>query len=304
MVRPIIISSNLIVDDIWLADGSHQGEFPGGAALWAAIGACHFWPQVGILAGVGADCDRIFGTLVHRFGLMADGHLRRDDFCIRSRLAYQAEDQRSETPVFGGDHFTRIQVTLSAAPQALLPAAGTYVFRDLWGPFWQDVRQGRDRLGTLFWELQGDAARPDCLPAIRDLLPLVDVFSLNAGEATALTGMPPADAVAHLLEDGAPVVVLREGADGALVATPHQRFRVLPAPGPVVDVTGGGNAFCGGFLAGLVAHPGDLPRAARSAAAAAALILRQFGPPPNCDIVAAKDLAATVALRFHSRQPA
>ena len=73
------------------------------------------------------------------------------------------------------------------------------------------------------------------------------------------------------------------GADGAFVATPDRRLRVTPPPVPVVDVTGGGNAFCGGFLAGWLLRPGDAEHAARCAAASAAHALGQFGPANPLD---------------------
>jgi sugar/nucleoside kinase (ribokinase family) len=46
----------------------------------------------------------------------------------------------------------------------------------------------------------------------------------------------------------------------------------------VVDVTGGGNAYCGGFLVGWVEH-GDIIQAAARAAVSAAITLEQVGPP-------------------------
>ncbi|QQA41769.1 carbohydrate kinase family protein [Pelagovum pacificum] len=298
MSGTILISSNLIVDDIQLSDGSEMGLRPGGAALWAALGARAFWPDVTMLAGVGEDFDEVFGDIVATNGLRPEAHVVRDAHTIRSRLSYAAEDDRTERPDFGPDHFERMQVTVAEAPAVLLPAAGTYVFRDLWPNFWADLAARRSTLGTIFWELQGDAARADLWDDIAALLPLVDIFSLNLAEAEAIFGaVAPEEVVARLQEEGAATVVLRMGADGAIAADASRAIMVSPAEGPVTDVTGGGNSFCGGFLAGFVATGGDLDAAARAGAASAARAIAQYGPPPPAEPGEAERLAATAAVR-------
>jgi ribokinase len=51
-------------------------------------------------------------------------------------------------------------------------------------------------------------------------------------------------------------VVVKLGAKGALVSAAggDQLFRIKALQVPIVDTTGAGDAFCGGFLAGLVAR--------------------------------------------------
>ena len=46
----------------------------------------------------------------------------------------------------------------------------------------------------------------------------------------------------------------------------------------MVDVTGGGNAYCGGFLVGWLEHH-DVKQAAARAIVGAAITLEQIGPP-------------------------
>src|SRR5262245_30594184 len=108
--KPILVSSNVIVDDVWLADGSHQGLAVGGAAVWAAIGAKVWYPDVGIVAGVGEDLDAVSGSQLRAFGLRPEGELIRDQRTIRSKLVYLEDGERTETPAFGSDHFAAMQV--------------------------------------------------------------------------------------------------------------------------------------------------------------------------------------------------
>lgn len=300
MTRHLIVSSNLIVDEIILPGGKDGGTHPGGAALWAAIGARTAIDVVGVHAGVGSDFEDLFGAIFDRLDLSREALAHFDTGCIRSRLVYEREDHRQEIPAQGPHHFAQMQVTLGSLPEQVLPVDGTYIFRDLWPDYWAGVEKARDSLGTILWELQGDVAEARFMPAVFDRLALVDILSLNRSEALQLTEVEDSDrAIDVLLAGGAAMVVLREGADGALVATASERLRVRPPPGPIIDVTGGGNAFSGGFLAGFVTHSRDPGRAAQVGAAAAALVLQQYGAPDRIDRQAAAQLALKAAVTTH-----
>jgi ribokinase len=96
-----------------------------------------------------------------------------------------------------------------------------------------------------------------------------------------------------MLSDGAKVAALRMGEAGSLVGMQGcDDLLVLPAvPVPtVVDQTGAGNAFCGGFLVGWV-KSGDLRTAACYAGVAASFTLEVIGvpePPANLSQVRAE----------------
>jgi sugar/nucleoside kinase (ribokinase family) len=279
MRAPIVVLTNIIIDDVWLADGRHFPNTLGGAAVYAAVGAKLWWDEVGIVAGVGSDLADVTAGQLDTFGLRPDGYLVRGPNSIQSRLVYQPDGTRTETPYYGREHFEQLQFLPRDIPDTLLPAAGTYIFRDLEPAFWADIRKIRSSLGVVMWELQDDAAFPQHWQAIRDLLGLADLFSLNAAEACRLFNTTnPEQALDHLLAAGPSAVVLRMGAEGAIIALKNRRFRVIPPPAEVVDVTGGGNAFTGGFLAGWISGFGYPETAARFAAAAAAHALGQYGP--------------------------
>jgi len=99
--------------------------------------------------------------------------------------------------------------------------------------------------------------------------------------AASLVGAGQPEALARrLLAAGAAVLTLRLGARGSLVAEARTgRAAWIPAlPVTVVDAVGAGNAYCGGFLTGWV-ETGDLLEAGLRGAAAASLILEDFGAP-------------------------
>jgi 2-dehydro-3-deoxygluconokinase len=118
---------------------------------------------------------------------------------------------------------------------------------------------------------------PRAAAVIHAAVARADIALPGLDDAKALTGLTSPDAIADFyLRLGPPVVVLKMGASGSLVATPEARTLVPPFPCAACDATGAGDTFCGSFLARHVA--GDAPvAAARYAAAAAALKCEGYG---------------------------
>jgi sugar/nucleoside kinase (ribokinase family) len=294
--RPLVVISNIIIDDIVLPGGVRRAGVLGGAATYSAIGAASWWPQVAIVAGVGGDLSELAGGQLTRLGLRDEGLLVRDQRTIRNHLVYLADGERTETPLLGIEHFDKLQITPDDVPDCLLPAAGTYFFRDASPSFWRSVERRRAQFGTTLWEWQAGGAAPDTWSRVRSLLPTVDIFSLTLNEARELLGKTdPQDIVSRLLTAGANMVVLRMGAAGALIADRRRRLRLLPPASRVVDVTGAGNSFCGGFLAGWC-KTYDLEWAARTAAAAAAQTMLDYGPPDRIDHRSLGELAGAATI--------
>jgi sugar/nucleoside kinase (ribokinase family) len=77
---------------------------------------------------------------------------------------------------------------------------------------------------------------------------------------------------------GAPIAALRMGAAGSVAASNRGDLFTIPAY-PVenlVDVTGAGNAYCGGFIVGLH-REGNIQKAGWYGAVSASFTLEQFG---------------------------
>jgi 2-dehydro-3-deoxygluconokinase len=110
-------------------------------------------------------------------------------------------------------------------------------------------------------------------------------------DVQTLTGLTDPQAMLDFyLGLGPKVVVLKMGEYGAWLATPQQRMHIPPCAVKVVDATGAGDAFCGSFLARILA--GDTPeQAARYANLAAALKCTGYGAvapiPRAADVIAA-----------------
>ena len=139
-------------------------------------------------------------------------------------------------------------------------------------------------LRLLLWPLQ--RARACIAEAVR----LCDLFLPSMDDMTALTGLKQPDEVIDWSHaQGARQVVLKLGAEGAIVSAQGLRTPIPPLRVQAVDATGAGDCFAGNLLARLCL--GDsLLQAARYANAAAALSVQGRGavaPLPTPEAVQA-----------------
>ena len=281
---PLLAMSNVIIDIVTERDGTVRPAIAGGEGLYAALAMACWWPRVGLVAGVGADFAAISAGITQAYDLLPDTLIVRDSHSIRSELVYHADGNgRTERALFGPEHFARMDVTPDQIASHVLPAGGTYFFRDDDPGFWSGIAARRDALGVLLWEVDCRMTRAGTPARFAARAAQVDIVSLNLDEARELLGdgRGPVDLFGALCALAPSVMILRMGSRGAFVGCAGGEWlHIAPPPHPVIDPTGGGNAFTGGFLAGLCQRPGDLHHAGRCAATAAACAIAQRGPPP------------------------
>lgn len=122
------------------------------------------------------------------------------------------------------------------------------------------------------WDSQGR-----WIDDIAPCLPNLDLLFLNEDEARMLTGATEPAQVARVLQGhGAHTIVLKLGGQGCAVFTAENEQRVPGFSVPVVDTTGAGDCFAGGYLAAL-ARGASHAEAARFANAVGALVVQQLG---------------------------
>lgn len=118
-----------------------------------------------------------------------------------------------------------------------------------------------------------------------------DIALPSLDDARVLTGLQAPEAIADFyLRLGCPIVLLKQGKDGVLVATAEGGRRLIPpCRVKAVDATGAGDAFAGALLARLLAGD-DAVTAATYANACAALSTTGYGavaPLPRPEAVRA-----------------
>ena len=95
-----------------------------------------------------------------------------------------------------------------------------------------------------------------------------------------------------------PVVIVTLGARGSFVSQPDVYMRINAHDVEVVDTAGAGDAFVGGFAAGLVKFKHNIFEAAHYASAVAALSVMQPGTAPSMPI--AREIARFLKKRDHA----
>ncbi len=110
----------------------------------------------------------------------------------------------------------------------------------------------------------------------------VDIVFANEEEATALADTSDFDATPKILAGLAPYFALTRSEKGSVVVGPDGKAQSVPAKSPpqLVDTTGAGDGYAGGFIYGFVR---DLPLATCAAlgSLAAAEVISHMGPRPE-----------------------
>ena len=117
-------------------------------------------------------------------------------------------------------------------------------------------------------------------PVIAQDFSMVDAVLPSEKELAMMApGASVEKGLAILIEAGAEIAAVKRGAHGSVFRTRHDStsHRVPPIAVTARDPTGAGDAYCGGFLAGLVAT-GDALNAALCGTVSASFAVEAFGP--------------------------
>jgi len=126
------------------------------------------------------------------------------------------------------------------------------------------------------WDTQGE-----WMNVLGPCLQNTDLLFVNEDEARELTGFRDArDSVQTFRALGVTTVVVKLGAAGCLICTGGDADAVPAFRVPIVDTTGAGDCFAGGFLAALQ-HGLSFLEAARFANAVGALSVQKLGGTPG-----------------------
>lgn len=279
MIDFLVSISNIFIDDIltW-KDEVYLGAL-GGAGLHALAG-CHVWQnQLGIVACVGEDFQSCLPKL-HAMGIDTAGIQYNQEKTNRQWQIIQPGEVR--VGVFRDPRISFRQAVpdFDHLPPQYASAAGYHI---LWQgeeheilALLEDLHRHNPR-GIIVYE-------PSIIDKqwgrafYRRLFPFIDAFSPGLSESREILKMDePERIVQEFLAMGCRMVALRLGHQGSLVGdTTGQLYRVPAAEAKVVDVTGAGNAYCGGLLCGLAARK-PIRECLAMASVSASFEIEQFG---------------------------
>lgn len=268
-----------------VGQGSHPLDeirmTPAGTAGGTAVDLARLGARVSAIGAIGVDLigDFLVDAL-RREGVDTDGLVRTDAAQTSATIlpihpdgSRPAWHVRGANALFGaGDAPARRLAGLDAVHLggvAALPAFDG-------APAVELLRAAREAGALTTADCLG-VKRPDAIDVLAEVLPHVDLFMPNEGEALAIAGVATAyEAAERFRALGGDRVIIKRGADGCLIVD-DAGARTLPAhDAPVVDTTGCGDAFCAGTIVALCAG-WSLDDAARLGGATAALNMRGLG---------------------------
>jgi sugar/nucleoside kinase (ribokinase family) len=282
------ITFSLIIDDIVFPDGRTVMGILGGGGPQTAFGLRLWAERVGLCAGVGADFPPAAASWLAQIGIDTAGLRRSAQWpTIRAWQVLEADGRRTQVwrvpgPAIGA----QLGRGVDKLPPAYRQARAFHLGVHPESPDLDFIRDLRAQGAMVSVEPFRGPTRPLSGAELRALVSAGDVFSPNEAEARQLVGEGDALTLAYrLAEAGAAVVALRLGDAGALVQRRDtgETWRIPAAAVPVIDPTGAGNAFCGGFLAGWV-QSGDIRLAGLYGVVAASFLVEQVGLPPAASI--------------------
>jgi sugar/nucleoside kinase (ribokinase family) len=294
-----LVAFGIILDDLVFPDGhTVTGTLGGGGPqtafgmrLPALAGRAEPSGDVGLVAGIGHDLPDSARAWLTAVGVDLAGVRETELSTPRAWQKLERGGRRTQVwRVEGRVISAQLGRTLDRVPESYRQAKGFHLGIHPDEPDLDFIRQlhylplhSGGRLGggpVLSLEPFKPADRPLSDAALRQLCIAADIFSPNVAEARSLVGNgTPDELVRRLADAGASIVTLRMGPEGSLVYAPSVTQIFMPAiPTNVIDPTGAGNAYCGGFLAGYV-QTGDVLTAARFGAIAASFLVEQVGLP-------------------------
>ena len=116
---------------------------------------------------------------------------------------------------------------------------------------------------------------------VRSWLPLMSALFMNEEEATFLTGETKLESALDSLLQNAPLVVIKRGSHGAIGKVRGGESIAIPAvPTQVLDTTGAGDSFAGGYIAAWIKNP-DLLSCLEAGAVTASQCVAIVGARPH-----------------------
>ncbi|MEO2151665.1 MAG: carbohydrate kinase family protein [Thermococcus sp.] len=243
----LVVLGHVSIDTIVFPDG-RRIEMPGGAAAAVATSASLAGAEVGLVTKVGEDFPRewleklaqyvdIRGVQILPGKTIHIWVIYKPDGSVESPVEMGVAERMGETPIPEDYLKAKIFHVAPIPPEEQLKVLkrleGKKVSLDFNPTYYEDYRR-----------------KPDL---VRELISRSYITFPNEREAKLITGLDDVRKSAEELYSwGAEMVVITRGERGVLIYDgDFHEFPALPVEGEI-DPTGAGDAFAGGFLAGLV----------------------------------------------------
>lgn len=275
---PVLTIGEMTLDDIVVEDHDVDWKQPGGGALYSAVGA-RLWTEAAICSTVGQDYPAFLLDQLTSAGIDTSA-VRRTTECdsLGLWLLYEQSGARHQLEKTAGGTFQQLDALRPRVAELPYTPVGIHLAPQSSEGHADALRDAESTDVLLTLDLLVDP----CIDTTRYTQPAflhrANAFLPSSAEVLALwrhenVAMLEAQ-LSRLGFEG--ILVIKRGAEGVEVATSDEIVRVPAVPADVLDVTGAGDAFCGGFLAGLIAT-GDPVIAAAHGVVSASFVVETRG---------------------------
>lgn len=329
-----MVTFTVIVDDIVFPDGRTSMACLGGGGPQTAFGAL-LWlsngERVGLAAGIGTDFPDSCRDWLKTTGVDIGGLYIWPFPTLRAWQILEDDGKRTEVwrvPV-GDEVWEMLRPDLKSLPPPYQKAKTYHVGVHPSGldvPYIRNLRNSGAEIVSV--EVYTHAEEVIPRSELQALVSAGHIFSPNEREAISLVGPgPPLELIARLSELGAEIIVLRRGHLGCMVHRSDTKetwdvpaFHTLINEGSndddtnrtkvqkaslegldvmnILDPTGCGNTFCGGFLAGWYKTRNLLTAALWGSVSASFMLEYEGVPPPRVS-----EWRSVAQLRFDRLRP-
>lgn len=267
----ILVVGTVAYDTIETPEGRRENLLGGSASYFAA--AASYFTDVGIVSVVGRDFDPSDREMLRSRGIDVTGIQTATGGTFRWSGAYK-DDLNTAVTLQTQLNVLEKFVPLIGPEEASAP----FLFLANIDPRLQHaVLDGMSKRPAMVacdtMNLWIESARDNLM----SLLPRVDTLLINEGEAKQLTGerqLPRA--AARLIETGLQTLIVKRGEYGAALFNRQYGFAMPAFPlSKVIDPTGAGDSFAGGFM-GYLAAVGDTGEEAVRRAVVAGSVMASF----------------------------
>jgi hypothetical protein len=248
----IVGAGAVFIDDIVLPDGVTHMDTLGGGTIHALLGSVIWGERAGVSAFIGYNLSPQSRNFLNAH-LDTAGLVELDIPQARAWQLFEYDGTRREVSRVKNSLPFNIGTTVKDLPESYKQVNGYYLLQNF-----ETIHEWTPLDGLKLWEPHQFAMMAGDKEAFQNVLKNcpVDVVSPNLAESQAIYGDYPAeDLIKMMFDDGAKVVAMRMGRDGSIVASREDGvlhcIGIIPDVA-VVDETGAGNTYNGGFLAGMV----------------------------------------------------
>ena len=312
----VVAFGGIIVDNVVSAEGRVNQVTLGGNAVYSAAGARLWLDRVGIVGIVPANYPAAWIQALATSGIDTQGiSVAADTVDLTEWFFYAADGSRADHLYAADDAFAAfglsgdvVTAAQAAAFEAHLRASrpvglGFGEFRQrhpvtaaFVPPAYRDARavhlapgvpqaqralvQSHQQPGRLITMDPGSYAPALASAPLGPLFAGLTAFLPSEKELGVLApGRSNSAGLRDLVEAGIDIALVKLGARGSLLRTSQSAscWQIMPLDVTVQDPTGAGDAFCGGFLAGLLLT-GDPLQAAGYGTVSASFAVEAFGP--------------------------